>query len=57
MLKASFPFLPGFLSYILVYESVLPYPAVTNITGIARTAIALPTRLLDGEITGSALSS
>lgn len=49
MLKASFPF---FFSYIPVHEPVLPSPEVTNITRIARTAIALPTRLLDGQITG-----
>ena len=54
MLKACFPFLffAGHLfSYILVYESVLPPPEATSITRIARTAIALPTRLLDGQIT------
>ena len=52
MLKACLPPSPRALfSYILVYESVLPSPGVTRITGIARTAIALPTRLLDGQIT------
>ena len=40
-------------SYILVDELVLPSLGVTSITNIARTAIALPTRLLDGQITRS----
>lgn len=42
-----------FFSYILVDELVLPSPEATSITKIARTAIALPTRLLDGQITRS----
>ena len=49
-------FPPGFpfFSYIAVDESVLPSPGVTSITRIiARTAIALPTRLLSGQITRS----
>ena len=48
MLKGSFQV---FFSYILIDESVLPSPGVTSITRIARTAIALPTRLLVGQIT------
>ena len=53
MLNACFPHPSrGFLFSYIVDEPVLPSSGVTSITGIARTAIALPT-LLDGQITRS----